>query len=280
MISDRTLPGSQLAARVLETMLLCALMGSAAAQTNTGEMPFTRGLMIRSAPGFPDNIAGKDPIEAALVSGTWRAPEPGDTLRYNDTLKGVWEEIRADSSGWYDNPRLEGAYLYFELNLAEKSIAILRPMGNSLSYVNGIPRAGNPYGTKDSWEPWEPRFDYTLLPLELHAGKNWFLFYCTRGRFKAGLRISGPAIFFNMRDCTLPDLIEGRAYEGFGAVVVVNATRKVLKNLRIESALEGGPGAGDLVPVIQPLSVRKVRVSIHCRSPLPAGSRPLTLRLV
>ncbi len=81
MTGDHIQTGSRLFARVLGMLLLSVLMGRAAAQVDAPDFLFTRGLIIRSAPGYPDNIAAKDPIEAALVSGTWRAPEPGDSVR-------------------------------------------------------------------------------------------------------------------------------------------------------------------------------------------------------
>jgi poly(3-hydroxybutyrate) depolymerase len=259
--------------------LLCFSVARSPGQSETREVVLTHGLMIRSAPGFPDNIAGKDPIEAALVMGSWHAPKPGDSIQYNDSLNGGWAEVQADSAGWFDHPLLNGAYLYFELHVAKKEIAILQPMGNSLSYVNGVPRTGNPYGMKDTWEPWETRFDYALLPVELHPGKNWFLFHCARGRFKVSLAFRGSGVFLNTRDCTLPDIIEGKKYEGSGAVVVVNATERSLRNLRIGSALERNPYAEIPLPIIQPMSVRKVRIPLICSIPAAVGSQRLTIRL-
>jgi poly(3-hydroxybutyrate) depolymerase len=261
--------------RILSILLLLPL-ASAPAQ----DIVFTKGLVIRSAPGFPDNIAGKDPIEAALVAGSWRSPRAGDEVRYNDTLAGVWEEVRGDSMGWFDDPLLGGgAYLYFELDVPRRQKMILLPMGSSMSYVNGIPRAGNPYGMKETWERWEPPFDYALLPVELFAGKNWFLFPCTRGRFKARLFVPPAEVFLNAKDCTLPDLIEAAPYEGFGAIVVVNATARTLKGLHIESSL-AGCSTSEKAGVIQPMSVRKVPFPIRCRSALPAGRLPLSVRLL
>src|SRR5512143_901135 len=90
------LAGNRSRRALLGILILCAAAEKAAGQTNGREVLLTRGLIIRSAPGFPDNIAGKDPVEAALVSGSWRAPKPGDAITYNDTLTGVWEEARAD----------------------------------------------------------------------------------------------------------------------------------------------------------------------------------------
>ena len=37
---------------------------------------------------------------------------------------------------------------------------ILQAMGDEIAYVNGAPRAGNPYCLKDERESWEPNFDY------------------------------------------------------------------------------------------------------------------------
>ncbi len=265
--------------RVLIFLLLVPLAG-APAQPLMRDFVFTKGLIIRSAPGFPDNIAGKDPIEGQLVKGTWRLPDAGDRVKYNDTLTAVWEEVQGDSAGWFDHPLLAGAYLYFELTVLQQQAMILLPMGSSMSYVNGIPRAGNPYGLKETYERWEPPFDYTLLPVELQPGKNWFLFPCTRGRFKARLFAPPAGVFLNARDCTLPDVAEAAPYDGFGAIVVVNATAKALKGLQIESLLAGCGAPQEHVPVIQPMSVRKVRFPIQCRSGLAAGTLPMAVHLL
>lgn len=229
----------------------------AKSQGENGGTILNRGLIIRSAPGFPDNIAMKNPIEGAIVDGRWQAPKAGESIRFNDTVSGTWRDVAADSAGWFRDSLLRGAYVYIELEWPREESMLLEPMGNAMAYVNGEPRAGNPYGSKDLWEPWEPRFDFASLPVKLLKGTNRFLFQCTRGILKVRLRPPAAARMFGTRDCTLPDLIEGEAFDGDAAVVVVNASTEEMRGWHIGATLEGEREIVSSIPVIQPMSVRK-----------------------
>ncbi len=46
-------------------------------------------------------------------------------------------------------------------------------------------------------ESWEPRFDYSRIPVELREGKNLLLFRYTRGRLKVRLVPVTKPIAFN-----------------------------------------------------------------------------------
>jgi hypothetical protein len=67
---------------------------------------------------------------------------------------------------------------------------------------------------------------------------------------------------FNPRDVTLPDFVAGEKIETWGSIVVVNASEKVLRNLQITSVVGTIEGKPVPVPIIQPLSVRKVRFKL------------------
>ncbi|HTY58698.1 MAG TPA: hypothetical protein VMF59_07760, partial [Bacteroidota bacterium] len=196
----------------------------------------TTVLIIKAPPGFPDNIARRDPIESAFVNGTWRAPNEGETLRYNDTAGGRWERARAGANGWYDHPALDGGYLFAEVESDTEQPMLLEAFGNAMAYVNGACRSGNPYGEKEVYESWETRFNYSRLPVLLRRGRNELLFHCTRGVFKARLVRASRPFAFNAGDATLPDIITGRSYAGMGSVVVINASASPGRDLVLTSS--------------------------------------------
>lgn len=244
------------------------------------DLVLRKGLIIRSAPGFSDYIARKDPIESVIVEGKWRSPRAGEVVKYNDTLSGVWEDVVADSAGWFHHELLGGAYVSFEVELPRSEILLLQPMGNSMAYVNGEPRAGNPYGYKDVWDAWEPRFDYTVLPVQMHAGRNWLLFKCNRGSFKARLTRPVSAVLLNARDCTLPDLVEETASGGSGAIVIVNASNRPLQSLQIGATTSGEKEVISPVPLLQAMSARKVGFAISSGRRGSTSGLSLTIRLL
>ncbi len=249
-------------------------------QFENDEIILRKGLIIRSAPGFPDNIAMKNPIEGAIVEARWQTPRAGGVIRFNDTLTGTWQEAAGDSDGWFRQSLLSGAYLYFEIQSPRERTLLLEPMGNTMAYVNGEPRGGNPYGNKDVWEAWEPRFDFVTLPVKLRKGTNWFLFQCARGIFKARLRSPSGTNLFNMKDCTLPDIIEGAAFNGHAAVVVVNASTAIMTGWQIGAAVKGENEVVSPLPIIQPMSVRKVPFVVSSGARKDGPDVRLSLRLL
>lgn len=260
-------------------LLLAVPTGRSLPATPPDTMEIRNALIIKAPPGFPDNIARRDPLEGAIVNGTWKAPAAGETVRYNDTATGTWERIAAGPAGWYDHPALEGGYVYATVELDTDAPMLLEAFGNSMVYVNGACRSGNPYATKDRYEPWEPRFDFSRLPIALHRGRNEFLFQCNRGVFKARLtRVSLP-LSINTSDATLPDIVTGSHLVAPGAVVVINASPEPARDLTLTATCPGEAAETTPVPLIQPFSVRKVRFMIRGRAGFHSGAIPLLLTL-
>jgi hypothetical protein len=236
-------------------------------------------LIIKAPPGFPDNIARRDPIEEAFIDGTWKSPKGGETVRYNDTATGTWERTSAGPSGWYDHPALEGGYVYATVERDADGPMLLEAFGNAMVYVNGACRSGNPYATKDRYESWEPHFDYSRLPVLLRRGRNEFLFQCNRGVFKARLTTPHRPLFINASDATLPDIVKGMPRAMRGAVVIVNASPEPARDLSLTATTPGGDPATTPVPLIQPFSVRKVGFLIPRISGTHTGSIAVRLSL-
>jgi dienelactone hydrolase len=236
-------------------------------------------LIIKGPPASPDDIARRDPIESAFVNGTWKTPRPGEKIRYNDTAEGTWERADAGASGWYDSPALDGGYVYAAIESESDTPMLLEAFGNSIVYVNGVCRSGNPYGAKDTYEGWEPHFDYSSLPVPIHHGRNEFLFACNKGVFKARLARPHAPISLNARDATLPDIVAGSAYAGSGSIVIINATAAPARRVFLSAGFPGAHPDITAVPIIQPFSVRKVPFTMHGNGGPQSGAEPLHIAI-
>nr|CAA9286743.1 FIG00619832: hypothetical protein [uncultured Armatimonadetes bacterium] len=259
---------------------------AAPASSIASEITLRDGLVVGNAgQGGGRRLFGADAVQALLVRGEWRPPKRGDALRLPDGGQPrAWEPIRADDAGVFQSRALAGGYLYAAVDSADARVALLEARGNTMAYVNGEPRAGDPYD-----------HGYFRVPVKLRAGRNDFLFACGRGRLRARLLpVAGPVTVYR-DDATLPDLLT--EYRGgsplWGAVVVANASEAPLVGLRLEAAVasggEGGASAAaeappprrleTVVPVIPPLSVRKVPFRIGPTSGLAPGNARLVLTL-
>ena len=248
------------------------------AGTADSAMHFDQGLALRM-PHSPYAAFRPDPIEAALVSGTWQAPEAGTALVIADTTL-YWQTIEVDSTGWFNDSSLRGGYVFLSVHFDRDTILLLEEYGNDFVYVNGEPRIGNRYGFKDHWESWEPRFNYSLIPVALKKGDNEFLFYLTRtGRLKAKLQPVKSIISFNSNDMTLPDILVGEAGANHAAVVLSNNSRETVQGYTIQSQIGENEPVRTPLPSIPALTIRKVGFELR-GWPLPeTGDVPLRLKL-
>jgi len=194
-------------------------------------------------------------VDRAIVLGTWAGPDA------------AWTERRADEDGWIEADPAELGYAYAEVTLAEDSTWLLDAMGYATVDVNGEPRIGNIYGSTDDWEAWQPHFDFSVIPVRLHAGVNTFLFRGNRyGRLRARLTRTEDGLSFNGRDVTLPDLVLGETYDGWGAIVLINATGETVTDATLTADVDGGDPQTVPVPPLPPYGVRKVGFRIESRA--------------
>ena len=262
---------------VLCIILLINMLG--VAQGMADEIMLTKGLIIQ-LPRLSGAALPIDPIDEAIVKGIWKPPRQGDIIKVGDTTA-VWEEISADTSGWISDRSMRGGYTYFSVFSDEEKIMLLDENGNDMVYVNGEPRTGNRYGYKDIWDSWEPNFNYTLLPVKLSKGNNEFLFYNTRtGRLKAKLINIDSRALINIKDTTLPDFLVGEAIDTWGAVVVINACQQPMSACKIAVTIpENGTVYTD-VPIIQPLTVRKIGFRLQGKPRTTIGEIQVELKLL
>jgi dienelactone hydrolase len=195
----------------------------------------------------------EDAIQEQIVRGTWHVPTAGGTMTAPDGSTQTWTAVQANSEGWIENSALEGAgYLFASVDSPAERPALLVAEGDNMVYVNGEPRAGDPYASGS-----------LRLPVRLRAGVNTFLFSCSRGRIRARLLPVTQPVALNTADSTLPDLVLGETAPQWGAVVVVNAADTPATGLRLKAAVsaEGGRGARTIetdLPAIPPMTIKKV----------------------
>ncbi|HEY1859527.1 MAG TPA: hypothetical protein VGG61_04190, partial [Gemmataceae bacterium] len=85
-----------------------------------------------------------DALEAEIVAGRWQAPKSGDKVKSPLGGERTWEAATA-KDGVLNHAALSGGYLYWKVEVEEAHPRILEASGHLLVYVNGEPRAGDPY---------------------------------------------------------------------------------------------------------------------------------------
>ena len=252
-------------------LLLLILPTLASAQT-----VIVREVLIREVAKPANPSLEADSLDRALADGSWQIPVAGVA----DPDGATWQRAEADSAGWIDNDALVGGYAFATVTVDADTTMILEAMGYRGVYVNGEPRVGNIYGHTDQWESWQPHFDFSLLPVQLHAGDNHLLFFGNRyGLLRARLLPAESPLLLNSRDTTLPDLVVGEIADTWGAIVVMNATDEVVTDARLEVALADGPPIEIVVPVLPPFGVRKIGFPVRGYAGNECGSKVLRVAL-
>jgi dienelactone hydrolase len=260
------------------SLLLSMLLLTGTLLLHAGEtIRLTHGLICPLPEQPRRTFLSADPVEALLVAGKKVMPMAGDQMAASTE---TWRSIVSDSSGWFDDPALGNGWVHFRVTRLQRSIFLLEGMGHSMVYVNGTPRIGNRYRSKDLFESWEPRFDFGLIPIQLEAGENHLLFRCSRGRLKVLLHPLAKTALFNPRDLTLPDLRAGESLEGWGGIPVLNGTDAPLAGLVLRGHGEGIRVAETVLPELLPLGVRKVVFPISAGLVAEIGEVNLILTLV
>lgn len=251
----------------LRPLLLTLLLASlASSETLTVEQ-----VLVKPGVALERPATEIDPIERTRVDGTWTTPSE---------VSG-WTRLAADEDGWIDGEELLRGYAYAEVELDAASTWLLDGMGYAGVFVNDEPRVGNIYGYTDDWESWQPRFDFSILPLRLEKGRNRLLFHGSRyGRMRARLTRVEDGLRFNDRDRTLPDLVTGEAAEGWGSIVVLNASGDVVLDAVVEATLPGGTTRVTPLPALPPWGVRKIGFAFAGPSSDAPGSASVRLALL
>ncbi|MEP0847606.1 MAG: prolyl oligopeptidase family serine peptidase [Phycisphaerae bacterium] len=210
-----------------------------------------------------------DPIQAEIAAGRWRAPHAGETVVAADGASKKWRSAQAGDDGWLRDEKLAGGYAFAALESPTPRVALLQASGHSMIYVNGAPRAGDPYQN-----------GLLVVPVELKKGANTLLAPCGRGALRVELGEPLAERQFARVDHTLPDLIAGEPVDTWAAVPVLNAAATPAVGLEIEAAIAGQPPLRTPVPTLIPLATRKCPIALRAEPPAEAGDASLTLRLI
>src|SRR5215831_12569828 len=85
-----------------------------------------------------------DFLQAEIVAGNWKAPKAGDKLALSGGATRTWEAATA-KDGALAHAALNGGYLFWPVHLDASRVMLLEASGHATAYVNGEPRAGDPY---------------------------------------------------------------------------------------------------------------------------------------
>jgi predicted peptidase len=209
-----------------------------------------------------------DPIAAQVVAGRWVMPLSGDSVEFPGGQAKKWEPVKARADGWFSGGALRGGYLAASFSSPVASVMMLEAAGHGMVYVDGEPRAGDLYST-----------GYVHLPVRVRKGQNALLFQVGRGRLKAKLTRPTATAFFSPADSTIPDLTSGEAVRSEAAVLVVNASENSQEDLVITARLAGGRETRASVPVLVPLSIRKVPFELAGTAPSTGETAVVDLKL-
>ncbi len=191
-----------------------------------------------------------DAIEDLVVRGAWSAPAAGQTVPLPQGAPATWMAAHAGEDGVLRDAALRGGYAYVAFDCPADGVAILDASAHSLVYVNGWPRAGDPYMT-----------GYVRLPVSLRAGRNELLFACGRGELRAQLTTPRARAFLDLADATVPDHRLGNGVDAWAGVVVVNAGSTPLERAVI-TARCGESRFESSLPAIDACTSRKVPVRL------------------
>ncbi len=197
-----------------------------------------------------------DAVEALIVRGEWKAPAEGDAVTLPSGDERRWEGVAANDDGWFAHAALRNGYARLNVRTMHGGLFVLEASGHSMVYVNGQPRAGDPYQT-----------GYVRLPIALRPGDNELLFVCARGRLRTRVATPPSRVFFDTGDLTLPSLVQGEGAVLHAGVVVVNTDRAAARELtvRAEALASDGTPLAELhsdVGILWPHSTRKVPIDL------------------
>jgi poly(3-hydroxybutyrate) depolymerase len=218
----------------------------------------TEGLAIGnvSAPGR--RPIPEDAVVDQLIEGKFSFPTEGQAVEFRGR-KQQWRKISAGKDGWFEDPALENGYLAVQIDEPSPTDLILNAQGDSLVYVNGAPRAGDPYS-----------YGYLNLPIHLNQGANVLLFVAGRGRISIKTRPIVKPLILQTEDATLPDLVLGSTDPVYASVVALNSSARFAKGLCIRARASGGAWMDVRNQTIPPYSARK----LVCRVPIPTKLTP------
>jgi pimeloyl-ACP methyl ester carboxylesterase len=229
--------------RIILAVIITAFSGSASAQQ---VHKFTKGLAIQSPASYGREAIYTDVLAFNLYSGTLGRPFNDAVLADNEQGRTVkWSEVAAGPDGRLRIRTRTGGYVYLTYNSLTERAAVINISGNSAVYVNNELHTGDPYSS-----------GWMNIPLRLKKGLNEF--YVRGQNIMASLTFTEKPVMLDTLDVTAPYIVSGRSNGDLkAAIVVVNTSTAELEGLQIMSRI-GGKEVRTPVPLVPPLSTRKV----------------------
>ncbi len=223
---------------------------------------FKKGLALKmqdftfNSSSFPKDLV----FERFLMNSNYKVSE-GDVFDIDflgDELK--WKGISTNKTNSFNDADLRSSFVYLTYRSNSTKTVLFDASGHSLVLINGFPHEGDHYD-----------YGWNLIPVKLKKGINVFILKVGRfPRVRARLLLPYKPVQFTSRDLTMPDLLLEENMEYKGAIRVINATEKWIKNYSIKSQFSGTE-LTSTIPAIPPMSIRKVPFSI---SSLPKTTDP------
>lgn len=236
--------------------IVCACVILSVSQSGAAPPATTQPTIIRECLVVDNPVRARrspvhvDAIEAEIVAGTWKPPSEGDSVRMSKGEMREWKKLAANKDGWFEGDALGGGYAYVRHDSDAVRVMMLEAMGHTMVYVNGEPRAGDPYSN-----------GAMNIPILLRKGRNDLLFLVGRGRLHVELKSPPADLFIDSRDATLPDVGAVLAESAPAAVCVVNATTREMNHVQVYAVSENRSevSRGFTMP---PLSAQKAALNI------------------
>jgi pimeloyl-ACP methyl ester carboxylesterase len=211
----------------------------------------------------------RDAVEAQLVRDDWEPPAAGNTLESPDGDQESWRAATADENGTLKTPRERGGWAATTFDSPTERVMLLEAAGHATVFVNGEPRAGDPY-----------RLGWLRMPVLVRPGRNTLLFHLAGDNLSARLTVPPAGRLFTDTDHTLPTLIRGERATLWGAVPLINASTEWLDDGLLVCRHGEDDMAHTPVAPIPPLSVRKVAFQIPAANDEGGDHVHFQLRLV
>ena len=210
-----------------------------------------------------------DLIAARLAAGDWQPPQEGDDFALPNGASTPWQSAAAND-GTIRHELLPGGYVSIPVESPTEQVMLLKVQGRHRAvYVNGRPRVGDIY-----------EHGYVRLPVLLHAGTNEILVHSYTDSLRISLeRPEGDALI-NTAHLTVPDLIVGQPTAALAGVTIINATPEPLSGLQLQASGDLLESTVSDLPVIPPLSIRKVPVRLAGPAPAESGRTSIVLQTV
>ncbi|MDZ4659080.1 MAG: hypothetical protein SH868_16015 [Bythopirellula sp.] len=223
-----------------------------AAEQFTGEELVLREFLVLPRVGRYGRVPiHVDQVQSRLAQGDWQAPQVGDAVTTHDGQSVSWSQAQAKDDGWLEDAALRGGYAFTQVNSPRQQVVLLEASGHAMVFVNGEPRAGDPYLT-----------GRTVLPILLKQGENELLFHAAAGKLKVKLSKPLQDVFFDIRDVTLPTLVRGETEPVWLGVLLVNCREQALTNAQVKSQIAGTGELTAQLDTVPPLGVRKVAIPL------------------